>query len=160
MWMLIVAGAAGVFLLVYVAGLMVPESHVATVAADYRVQPDAIYAVISDPSKFMKWRTGLTRVDVEGDRITEHSSFGPMHYRFGERVPGRRLTTEDAGGRERGFTGSWTFEIEPVANGSRLTITERGRVFNPVFRLLARFVFGYEGTMRQYHKDLAKRLGV
>ncbi len=45
------------------------------------------------------------------------------------------------------FGGTWTYEILPAANGSTLTITEDGEIYNLVFRVMARFVFGYEATM-------------
>ncbi len=35
----------------------------------------------------------------------------------------------------------------PTGSGSRVTITERGEIYNPIFRTLARFVFGYTSTM-------------
>mgnify|MGYP003472568337 CR=1 FL=1 len=40
-----------------------------------------------------------------------------------------------------------------------MTITERGFVTNPLFRVLARFVFGYEKTTKDYLRDLGRRLG-
>lgn len=57
------------------------------------------------------------------------------------------------------FGGTWTYEITPVAGGSRLRIREDGEVYNPVFRFLTRFVFGYYGTMDTYLKSLAKKFG-
>lgn len=107
----------------------------------------------------MAWRTGFTRLDIEGDRIR---SVPPSARCLTAPVNAIRAAASQPRvpvALDRGFTGSWTFDIEPAANGSRLTITERGRVSSPVFRLLARFVFGYEGAMRQYHNDLARRLG-
>ena len=43
--------------------------------------------------------------------------------------------------------GGTDFDIAPDAGGTRLTITERGEVYNPIFRFMARVVFGYTGTM-------------
>ena len=59
---------------------------------------------------------------------------------------------EDSGGRERRhlrdwsrrsltkpqFGGTWTFEVVPMPSGSRLTITERGEIYNVIFRTLSR----------------------
>jgi hypothetical protein len=56
------------------------------------------------------------------------------------------------------FGGVWTYEIMPAANGSTLTITEDGEIYNPVFRVMARFVFGYEGTIAAYLKAADARL--
>ncbi len=149
----VVAGA-----ILWLAGTMTPEEHVASVSAEYGAPPETVYAVIADQPKYPEWRSGVKKVEVRGDRVTEQGSFGPLSYRVAEKIPGRRLVTADAGGRERGFTGSWAFEIEPAGAGARLTITERGRVFNPIFRLMARFVFGYDRTLKQFHADLERRL--
>lgn len=161
--MMVIYAAGGLaFLLaaIYATGALLPREHVAAVTEDYAAPPERIWATITDAERFTEWRSGLKKVEVAGERITEHASFGPMSYRFVNATPPHRVTTDVdlAGAEERGFAGSWTFEIAPQGSGSRLTITERGQVFSPVFRVMARFVFGYESTLRQYHKDLAKRL--
>lgn len=157
-WMLAAGVAFAAVLAAYWAGRRTSEEHVVSVEAEYPVSPESVYAVLIDASRFTEWRSGLSKVEVEGEVITEHSSFGPFRYRFAEQIPARRLVTADAGGREKGFTGAWTFELEPANGGTRLRITERGRIFSPWFRLMARYVFGYETSLRQYHADLAKRL--
>ena len=154
----LLAGLVAIAALAYAAGAMLPEDHVATVASDYSAAPEALWAVITDPPRFMEWRTGLKKVDIQGDRITEHASYGAMAYRFVNSAAPRTIATESLNGKELGFAGSWTFEIAPTGQGARLTITERGKVFSPLFRVMSRYVFGHEGTMRQYHADLAKRL--
>jgi hypothetical protein len=40
-----------------------------------------------------------------------------------------------------------------------LRITEHGEIYNPIFRALARFVFGYESTMIAYLDALKKKVG-
>jgi hypothetical protein len=57
------------------------------------------------------------------------------------------------------FGGTWTFDIGPDSGGARLTITERGEVYNPVFRFIARFVFGYTATIEGYLRSLREKLG-
>lgn len=57
------------------------------------------------------------------------------------------------------FGGIWTYEIAPADGGSTLTITERGEIYNPLFRFMARFVFGYTATMEAYLGALGKKLG-
>jgi hypothetical protein len=57
------------------------------------------------------------------------------------------------------FGGTWTFEITPSDSGSDIVLTENGEIYNPLFRFMARFVFGYEGTIEQYLEDLRKKLG-
>lgn len=57
------------------------------------------------------------------------------------------------------FGGTWTFELEPSHSGTTLRITERGVVNNPIFRFMARFVFGYTATMEEYLHSLGKKFG-
>ena len=62
--------------------------------------------------------------------------------------------------KELPFGGSWTWEISPAAEGgSRVSITENGEIYNPFFRFMARYVFGYTGTMETYLRNLGKKLG-
>jgi hypothetical protein len=55
--------------------------------------------------------------------------------------------------------GTWTFEFVPEGDGTRLTITERGEVYNPIFRFMSRFVFGHTATMDAFVENLGKRIG-
>ena len=40
-----------------------------------------------------------------------------------------------------------------------MTITERGVVYNPIFRFVSRFLMGYTATMKTYLNALARRFG-
>lgn len=57
------------------------------------------------------------------------------------------------------FGGTWTYEIAPAPGGSTLTITENGEIYNPLFRFMARYIFGYEGTISTYMAALEKHVG-
>ena len=56
------------------------------------------------------------------------------------------------------FGGTWTYELLPETVSTRLRITERGEVYNPVFRFMSRFVFGHAATLDAYLADLRARL--
>lgn len=55
--------------------------------------------------------------------------------------------------------GSWIYEIAPADGGSRVSVTERGWIANPIFRFMARVVFGYHGTLDSYLKALGRKFG-
>jgi hypothetical protein len=57
------------------------------------------------------------------------------------------------------FSGKWTYEIELAGAGSRVTITEEGEVFNPVFRLVAFLFVGHHGTIDRCLESLGLRFG-
>jgi hypothetical protein len=61
---------------------------------------------------------------------------------------------------ETQFGGTWTIEITPTVSGSHVTITERGEIYNVVFRTLSKFVFGYTSTMDSCLAAAGKKLGV
>jgi hypothetical protein len=55
------------------------------------------------------------------------------------------------------FGGTWTYELKPEGAGTRVTITERGEVYNPIFRFMSRFVLSQTATMEKYLAALTAR---
>ena len=45
------------------------------------------------------------------------------------------------------FGGKWTYELQPSANGSRVTITEDGEVYNPIFRFMSHVFFSQSASI-------------
>ena len=122
-----------------IAGTFLPVEHEASRSAEFSRPPEVVYALISDlPNYPSWWPENQTKVEVV------------------EALPPRRFMTRIVG--ESQFGGTWTMEIVRTASGSRLTITERGEVYNPVFRTLARFVFGYTSTMESCLAAAQRRL--
>ncbi len=74
-----------------------------------------------------------------------------------EAVPPTRLVQRIAD-PDLPFSGSWTYEIEPVTGGATLTITENGEVHNPIFRLMSR-LFGLGKTAEDYLEALGQKFG-
>jgi hypothetical protein len=56
------------------------------------------------------------------------------------------------------FGGSWDYAISHDGPGSKLTITENGEIYNPVFRVVSR-VMGQTASIDAYLTALAARLG-
>jgi hypothetical protein len=57
------------------------------------------------------------------------------------------------------FGGWWEYVIAPAGSGSRVTITEHGEVYNPIFRFVSRYVMGQTKTLDSYLTALAAKLG-
>jgi hypothetical protein len=57
------------------------------------------------------------------------------------------------------FGGSWDYRLEPAGNDTRVTITENGEVYNPVFRFVSRFLMGHTATIDKYLTALAGKTG-
>jgi hypothetical protein len=57
------------------------------------------------------------------------------------------------------FGGTWTYEVIPSEGGTRLRITERGEVYNPIFRFISHFIIGQTRTMDEYLAALGRKYG-
>lgn len=143
-------------------GWTLPVGHQASVTADLQAPPARVFAAISDPARYPEWRTDLTRVEFieQGDgrvRFREHGPFGPIVFRIDELTPPSRMRTR-IDDTDQPFGGTWTFDLEPAGRGTRITITEDGEVYNPIFRFLSRFVFPQTAAIAQYLDDLRRRV--
>jgi hypothetical protein len=57
------------------------------------------------------------------------------------------------------FGGKWVYDVAPDGSGSTLTITEDGKVYNPIFRFVSRYFMNQAGTIETVMRDLAKHFG-
>jgi uncharacterized protein YndB with AHSA1/START domain len=147
---------------VLVAGSLLPVRHVTSRSATFAVPPEAVWRAITEVEAFPAWRSDVTRVERLPDRAgravwVEEGSNGRITFATERSEPPRVLITRIADPRLP-FGGDWTYEITPTSSGSTLTITEHGEIYNPVFRLMARVVFGYDGTLTAYLASLQKKL--
>ena len=107
-------------------------------------------------SRSARYAEPITRVwDAVSDPASARS-FGAARVEQAIPVPGRVLVRRVVG--ERDFGGTWTYELEPDGSGTRLTITEEGEVYSPIFRFLMRFVLGQTRTIDAYLEALRRRL--
>lgn len=143
-------------------GSALPRAHEEARSALLDVPAHRLYPVLVTPESFPEWRTGIARVDRhDSDRFTEHGPDGPMTFRFLDRTsPSRLVVAVDD--PEQPFTGTWTFELIPEGTSdmaTRVRITERGEVPNPVFRVMAKVMMSPGDTMETYLTDLGRRFG-
>jgi uncharacterized protein YndB with AHSA1/START domain len=143
-------------------GTLLPRDHVAMRSATLPAAPDAVFAAIADVGSYGAWRTSLSAVEVlppsDGRaHWIEVSGHRRIAMEQVEREPPRRLVTRIADA-DLPFGGTWTFELTPEENGTHVTITERGEIRNPIFRTMARFVFGYGATMETFLDELRARV--
>jgi len=144
------------------AGFAVSKGHRASRTAIFRASPEAVFGVIADFSRHPEWREGVKKMDLSGPMaagtvVTEDGSNGPMTYRIEQLSPPAKLVTRIIDNSQ--FGGTWTFELKPSGSGTELTITEDGEIYNPIFRLVARFIMGYHSTIDAYLEGLKRRLG-
>lgn len=161
LWIFIVL--AGILILIALIGWLLPKAHTATREARFHQPPDAVWKAITDIDAMHSWRQGLKSIKHLPDQNgmpawVETSDSGTIPFETVASQPPSKLVIRIADPKLP-FGGTWTYDITPVAGGSSLRIREDGEVYNPVFRFLTRFVFGYYGTMDTYLKSLAKKFG-
>jgi hypothetical protein len=161
-WVLIVLGGlAALAAVAALIGAALPQGHHATRRARFRAKPDVIFAVLSGPPD---WRTGVKAFgnlpDKDGRKQwwEQDSHNQRITFELVEASPPARLVVRIA---DRGlpFGGTWTFDIADEPQGAALRITEDGEVYNVIFRFMARFVFGYTGSIETYLRDLGRKFG-
>ena len=164
-WIFIVLGLlVGLIVLIVVIGTMLPRDHVASMTARIAGTQQDVWSAITTPSAYPEWRGDVKGVELlpatpAGPSWREHGSNGAMTFTTEAWDPPRRFVGRIA---DQGlpFGGSWEYRVEPDgASGARVTITERGSIYNPIFRFVSRFIMGYTGTMTAYLKALGRRFG-
>ena len=147
--------------LVTLIGYSLPVAHTASRTASLTQPADRVYVALTDVQSYPQWRSDVKSVEdlaASPRRWREHGSNGDLTFEVVEANPPGRLVTRIAD-RDLPFGGTWTYELTPEGDGTRLTITEDGEVYNPIFRFMSRFVFGHTATMDQFLSDLKKRVG-
>lgn len=164
-WLLIGGGVVvALILAVVIIGALLPRDHVAIVKARITATPEAVWQSITDVANHPSWRPDVKRVELvpaPDGRITwrEHSSNGAILMTIDQAEAPRRLVTRIADD-DLPFGGTWEYALAPAGEGiSDVTITERGSVYNPVFRFMSRFVFGHTATMNAFLRSLGRKFG-
>jgi hypothetical protein len=157
----IVAAIAIIGVVVVIVGYSLPKGHTATRTAKLPLPPDAVYALLSDVDRYPTWRPGVKSLQRQPDRegrpawIEEVSGMKiPLYF---ERTDRPSLLVARIADPSLPFGGTWTYRIAPAGTGSEVTITEDGEVYNPFFRFMSRFVFGYYATLDEFVKNLEAR---
>lgn len=149
--------------LILAVGAMLPVRHVAAVRLELSRPPAEVYAAITDVESAAAWRSGVERIELlspqdEKPRWRESTDAGVLTFVADERVEPTRVVNR-IDDPELPFGGRWIYEIQPHGSGSLVTITEEGEVYNPLFRVMSRFLFGHHGELERYARDLARHFG-
>jgi Polyketide cyclase / dehydrase and lipid transport len=158
----VIVGLITLVAVVAAVGWLLPRGHRASRTARYAASADAVFAIISDPARFAEWRSDVQQVELlpddgRGLRFREHGAHGAITYRVEASEPPRRLVLRIAD-TSLAFGGSWTYELQPDAGGTSLTITEDGEVYNPIFRFISTLFMSQTATIDAYQAGLRRRL--
>jgi uncharacterized protein YndB with AHSA1/START domain len=142
---------------------MLPPQHSVTRGIALKQPPEAVWAVITDHAKEPQWRNEVASVtrlaDRNGHELVEEK------YKNGDSLKVETVESQAPTKLARDvvdnsiFSGRWTYQLQPRNGGTWLTITEQGKVPNPVFRFVSRFVIGHTTAVDRYLTSLAGRFG-
>jgi len=131
-----------------------PVAHTAERSAEISAPPERIWAVLTDVRAFPAWRPDVTSVEPLPDQSwRETGKHGAITYRVTAAEPPSRLVVRIVD-RSLPFGGEWEYRVAP----GRVTIIERGEIYNLFFRFMSRFVFGYTRTIEAYLWALKQRV--
>lgn len=167
MFKVIVAIVVAIVAIVGVVALLgsrLPVGHVASRSAIINAPTADVFNAMTDFASAPAWRSDLKSVTVSTDsstgrqRVVEDAKTGTMTMVVEELVPPTRFVTRIVG-EGLPYGGAWAHALEAQGNTTRVTITEHGEVYNPIFRFMARYIIGYTGTMDGYLTDLGRKFG-
>ena len=168
-WFLVgLGGLVALVILAALVGATLPRAHVASVRVRVACPPEQAWSAIRDFASWPRWDRGVKSMerlpDADGRerwRMATPTGGFPSRVEVSEPPaadrPGTLRTRIDDPSLP--FGGTWTWEVARDGPGTVVTVTEDGEIRNPVFRLLARTVFGFHGTMEKHLAALSVHLG-
>jgi Polyketide cyclase / dehydrase and lipid transport len=161
LWIFVVL--SGILILITMIGYLLPKEHTVTRETRFHQPPKVLWKTITDIDDMPAWRQGLKSVKRLPDKNglpawVETLDSGIIPLETVASQPPSKLVVRIADPKLP-FGGTWTYEITPLSSGSNLLIREDGEIYNPLFRFLARFVFGYTATIDAYLKSVSKKFG-
>jgi uncharacterized protein YndB with AHSA1/START domain len=141
-------------------GSRLPEAHVARGSIVLRQPREAVWEVIANIEGQPSWRKDLKkveRVDDPSGVVWRETTSDALLLKTTEIVAPTRLVRTIADSTLP-FGGRWIYELADANGGTRVTVTEEGEVYNPIFRLISRFM-DQRATLTAYLTALGARFG-
>jgi hypothetical protein len=159
----VILGGVAIVIVIIIIGWLLPKQHVASRALSLHRKPEDVFQLISDFKAAPAWRSDVREVEMlpEADgrvRFREKGKNGSLTMEIVESHPPARMVSRIAD-KNLPFGGIWIFDISPTPDGCRLNITERGEIYNPVFRFVSRFILGYNRTLDTYLQNASRKFG-
>jgi uncharacterized protein YndB with AHSA1/START domain len=167
MWVWIALGVVAVIVLLVVVlsllGSRLPEEHVATLTLRLNQKPQDVWETISDIGGHKNWARGITRIE----RLPDHDNHEVWRQHMGRnsfvlettecQAPVRLVRT--IADDHQMFSGNWEYEVGPDGEGTRVKLTEHGRVKGNVPRAMMHYLFGETLYLRRHLVSLAGKFG-
>jgi hypothetical protein len=164
-WAAIVGGSAvGVLALIALVGCFFPRGYTARRSLRSHEPPEEVWKVIADFPAVPAWHPEVKTVERLADRDghevwreTDRRGY-PVQLETVEALAPLRLVRQIAD-VDGPFVGQWEFDIQPLGDGSRVTLMERGQIANPFFRVMFWAFMTPTFYLEMYLRALAQKLG-
>ena len=160
--MIVVGVVALLVALIAVVGSLLPKAHVARRSVVLRQSPESVWSVITDFKAQPSWRKDVKKVELVGEgadgQVWREEGENSLSFRTTEAHAPARLVRTIAD-TDLAFGGRWVYELTAQDGGTRVTVTEEGEVYNPIFRFIGHFFLNQAATIESYLTALAHRFG-
>jgi len=164
---------AFIFLALAGIGTSIPIWHSAKCGAEIAAPADALFRAIADDGSSASWRPELRTVTLlsgsgptavwqeslkNGQELRLHTVTYEEHMQFQRRA--KILVRVIPFDPRLGFDGTWAFFVtgsQKTGAPTRVAINEQGHIYNPLYRFLTRYVFGYTSSIRTYITELGAK---
>ena len=152
-----------VIMVVWFIGSRLPRQHEVVLSVNLNADIQAVWHLLNDFKAYPEWRPSVVRVqrlsDHQGKEVWQESdrhghdvAYATMESIFNERII-RRIVTPGLP-----YGGQWILALSPTSSGCSLSITEQGEIYNPMFKIMSKYVFGYDASIKRFIADVKSRL--
>ena len=157
--------AVGASIIVVVVGSILPQKYSVSRMVHLNRSQNEVWELITNLADQVSWRPeiqnaerlpseGKTEFWKETDRDGQSLIFETI-----ESVPPRRLVRRVVD-KDLAFGENWTMEIAKFGEVTSLTITEDLEVYNPMLRIITRFIGGPRNSIDVYLRDVGNKMGL
>ena len=158
--MIVFAGLVALVVVIALVGVSLPKAHVARRSIVLHQPPESVWSVMTDFKGQPSWRKDVTRVELVSEGpdgpVWREEGANTLSFRTTDQHAPRRLVRTIAD-TDLAFGGRWIYELAAQDGGTRVTVTEEGEVYNPVFRFIGHFFLDQAATIESYLTALADR---
>ena len=157
----ITGSIAGIIVLIFIIGLLLPKERIVTRQSVYSVRPEILYSIVTNNEDW-KYRTSLENlviIERNGefevwDEITDNGVV--IRFTTKEKIPHSFYSFKMD---SKMFSGYWTALFEPVNNGETLfSATEYISIKSPFVKTLSYLFFDIGKLMDSYQNDLRNKI--
>ena len=163
-WILFIMGLiASIVIAMIAGGLATPRAHTVSKSALLSASVNEVWHTIRTVSAFPAWRSDIDDVELV-DTAQSQVRWREMSTRRSMLLG---IVTEDAPHQlvvrilddDLPFSGEWEWTLRAEGASTHVTITERGEIGNPIFRLIGTYFIGHTKMIERVLHDLARKHG-